>query len=700
MGSSGAPDALLGIDEVAAKGRKPRVRKVGPVVIAEVDPVARVLLDLQPAHLDREYDYLVPAKFDAEAKPGVRVRVRFGAQDVDGYIVQRTSDSDHEGALQPLRRVVSPEVVLTPAVLELVRAVADHWAGITSDVLRLAIPPRHARTESEAQVELPAAAGGAGEATRNEPSRWAPYVGGAAFLERVAAGESPKAVWTSMPGVEGTVPHWAAAIAEAVVVAAKAGRGVLAVVPDVSDVARVEAAIAGRVAFARLVADDGPAERYRQFLSLARGRARVAIGTRAAAFAPVSGLGLVILWGDGEDTLAEPHAPYPNTRDVLAMRSDMEAAAFLLGSHGRTPKAQHLLAAGWAREIAPTRQTLRAAAPRAEALTPDTLAAHGPAAAARIPEPAWRAVSVALTKGPVLVQVPRAGFLPAVGCARCRAPASCAACHGPLGVTSVEATPQCRWCGRLAAAWECPECGAAALRAVTVGAGRTAEELGRAFPKAQVILSSASAPGGVKVSVGSRPALVVATPGAEPIAEGGYEAALLLDASTSGIAYGLDAGTQALRRWLAAASLVKPAPAGGRVLLVGDAPQNLSGALVRYDASGFAARELAERSELRLPPAARIASLTGSATAIAAVLARVPLATTEATLGPVPVESHPAVAADTPTLFEDAPVRVLVRVPAEQGRELARQLAGSIGIRSARREPGPLRLRLDPTDLI
>ena len=40
----------------------------------------------------------------------------------------------------------------------------------------------------------------------------------------------------------------------------------------------------------------------------------------------------------------------------------------------------------------------------------------------------------------------------------------------------------CRWCGRLASDWRCPTCEGRRVRAVVVGARRTAEELGRAFP--------------------------------------------------------------------------------------------------------------------------------------------------------------------------------------------------------------------------
>ena len=84
----------------------------------------------------------------------------------------------------------------------------------------------------------------------------------------------------------------------------------------------------------------------------------------------------------------------------------------------------------------------------------------------------------------------------------------------------------CRWCGRAETNFSCPTCGNHELRAITVGASRTAEELGRAFPSVPVI---ASAGDHIKSVVPDRPAIVVATVGAEPLAPHGYAAALLLD---------------------------------------------------------------------------------------------------------------------------------------------------------------------------
>jgi primosomal protein N' (replication factor Y) len=776
------PDgALLGLDEVGAAPASGRGRGGGQgrsgsrnpldnaetngVPITQTLPVAHVVLDLQPAHLDQAYDYLVPVTMADDAQPGVRVKARFGRQDVAGYVVARQETSDHDGRLVPLRKVVSGEQVLTPQVLDLCRAVANRYAGTLADVLRLALPPRHARVEKEPVQPAPAPAGPADplveavetpDPSRAEPApplvepvetpvpaealsstAWAAYRGGEAYLRRIMAGEAPRAVWSALPGVgidtdartdtrtgstSASTPHWAAAVAQAVLACVAGGRGALVVVPDARDAARVTAAleVAGLAAddVVRLLADDGPAPRYRAFLRALRGAARVVVGTRAAMFAPVADLGLVVLWGDGEETLAEPHSPYPHARDVLALRAERENTAFLLGSPGRTVQAQALLASGWARELAAPRDVVRSRAPRVRALTSVELARDGAAAAARLPSVAWKAARDALERGPVLVQVPRSGYLPVVACSRCRVAARCGHCHGPLGLPHADGAPQCSWCGRLAGGWHCEECGWTGLRSVRVGSARTAEELGRAFTGVPVRLSSATAPGGVLDAVPGTPALVVATPGAEPVAESGYATALLLDAAVMTGGTGLASGTEALHRWLAAASLVRPGPEG-QVLLVGDGAPGPTQGLVRWDPAGFAERELDERAELHLPPAVRVAAVTGDRTAVEAVVARIGLredpGAGSGVLGPV--ELDPDVAGRGPggrgtgapssgrggaagVQALDLPVRTVLRVPLAQGDELARRLKASLAVRSARREGGTVRVQLDPKEML
>ena len=96
--------------------------------------VAQVLLDVSLPHLDRAFDYAVPEALDAVAVPGARVRVRFAGRKVNGFILQRTNSTEHTGTLAALDTVVSNEPVLTPAIADIARRVADHYAGTVADV--------------------------------------------------------------------------------------------------------------------------------------------------------------------------------------------------------------------------------------------------------------------------------------------------------------------------------------------------------------------------------------------------------------------------------------------------------------------------------------------------------------------------------------------------------------------------------------
>ena len=263
--------------------------------------------------------------------------------------------------------------------------------------------------------------------------------------------------------------------------------------------------------------------------------------------------------------------------------------------------------------------------------------------------------------------------------------------------------PQCRWCGRAEPAFRCPACASRRLRAGVVGAGRTAEELGRAFPGATVRTSGGSAP--VLDRVPARPDLVVATPGAEPPAEGGYGAALLLDGWAMLSRPDLRVAEETLRRWMAAAALVVPAADGGRlgrVVVAADAALPPVQALVRWDPAWHAAAELAARTEVGFPPAVRMASVEGTAPAVAEVLDAVLGSDAAAGLGPPgvevlgPVELDPEPGADPAAAPRE---RALVRVPREQGRSLAAALAAVAAQRSARKAPDPVRVRLDPPEV-
>jgi primosomal protein N' (replication factor Y) len=728
-------------DRRASAGRTP---KKGARKPATTLPIARVAVDISLPHLDRPFDYLVPDTMDATAVPGCRVRVRFAGQLVDGFLLDRTDRTDHEGRLAFLERVTSPEPVLTPEIAALAREVADRYAGTLADVLRLAIPPRHARVEAEnkeksaeksdlneattspeagatrepeTQASAPAETGVIGRsepeasaetdaqnatrevatgaetasgmvpadsaqptaAPREAAGPWDVYPAGSSFLAALGAGRAPRAVWSALPGAD-----WAVAIARAVRASADAQRGALVVVADGRDVDRVDAALEGALGPGRhvaLTAELGPAERYRRWLAVLRNDVNVVVGTRAAMFAPVNDLGLVVLWDDGDDLHAEPHAPYPHAREVLALRAHRAGAGALVGGFTRTTDATQLVSTGWAHPLVPEREHLRAAMPYVRPSGDDAdLARDEAARSARLPHMAFRAARQGLEHGPVLVQVPRRGYVPALACSRCRGPARCPECEGPLALRSSHAAPYCRWCGRIAGAWQCTECDGRQVRAVVVGSRRTAEELGRAFPGVPIRTSGRE---GVLAHVPGEPALVVATPGAEPVAAGGYAAALLLDGWVLLGRADLRAGEEAVRRWMNAAALVRPR---GQVIILADGSLAPVQALIRWDAVTYAERELAERRELGFPPAVRMASLTGKPQAVRDLVEAAGLPSGTDVLGPVEAG--------------EGQERALVRTDRTRGATLARLLKSAQAARSTRKTADVVRVQVDPLELI
>ncbi|MFC3962950.1 primosomal protein N' [Nocardia jiangsuensis] len=725
--------------------------------------------------MDRDFDYLIPPGYDAVAQPGVRVRVRFAGRLVDGYLLARLDRSAHEGTLRPLERVVSPEQVLTPEIERLVRAVAARYAGTRADVLRLAIPPRHARTEGksaaaqpdpaavesapappnsadgepsapntaptddvERSAELPArtrdspagrhdspapphrsshtaqsaerepgGAGGdtdeteAGEPVAQQPSppvdeaAWSRYTHGRAFRAALRAQRSPRAAWQALPG-----ENWPRRLAELAATTDATGHGTLILVPDQRDLDRVLAEcrelVGDRVV--GLAAGLGPSARYRRWLAALRGTATVVVGTRSAVFAPVRDLALIAIWDDGDDTFAEPRAPYPHAREVAMLRVHETGAAFVAAGFARTAEIQAVVDSGWAHDLVADRAVVREHAPHISAPgdTDIALERDPVARAVRIPGVAFAAARAALKEGaPVLVQVPRRGYVPALACARCRTPARCRRCNGPLALPEHAGdgahSPACRWCGSTEAAFRCPVCAARALRAVVIGAARTAEELGRAFPDVPI---RGSGGGTVLDTVEPGPQVVVATVGAEPRVRGGYGVGLLLDGWALLTRADLRATEDTLRRWTAAAALVRP---HGRVIVMADPGVPTVQALVRWDPVGHARAELAARAEVGFPPAVRLAAVDGTGASVAELLAATVLPDGVQVLGPVPL---PESARPPSAAAGSAPVeRILLRVPRSDGAALARALTAAQAVRSTQRSDAPLRVQIDPVDI-
>ena len=615
--------------------------------------IARVLLDSPLPQLDRLFDYALPTDL-GDVPLGVRVRVplRTAGRVIDGYVVEIDTEDDADRPLSEVESVVSPVPVLPARLHALARRVADRAAGSAADVLRLVIPKRQVRVE-KAWAAASARVVPDAEALEHAAEIVARYDGLGAVLD-----EGGRAAVEAIPELAGEVQGWAELLAASAARVLAAGKSAILVVPDHRDLDRLLAALATLVPDDAVVRHDSRQtnpERYRGFLRTLEDAPCIVVGNRSAVYAPVEA-GLVAIWDDGDPLLGEPLAPYVHARDAALVRRELEGSALLFAGHTRTTDVERLVLLGWLQEITATRRVL----PRVVLSTPQEMEQP---TAQRMPSSAFLAARTAAAEGPVLIQVSRPGFAPSLVCAECRAPARCPHCGGPLGARHRGAVPVCGWCGRGASAWTCPACSSTKLRLASSGSERTADELGRAFPGVRVIVADSGHP---VERVDARPALVVATRGAEPLAEGGYRAIVLLDGPRMLQAPDLRIAESCLRWWSNAAALAAP---GAPVHLVG-VNGAAARALATWSQAAHARSELESRAPLHMPPTTRVALVQGSVPAVGQALAALTdlALSADAVLGPVPVES------------DDVPprVRALVRFDYGAGARVATALRAAV----------------------
>lgn len=615
--------------------------------------IARVLLDSPLPQLDRLFDYALPAEL-GEVPLGVRVRVplRTAGRLIDGYVVEIDTEDDADRALSEVESVVSAVPVLPERLHRLARRVADRAAGSESDILRLVIPKRQVRVEKAWTADSPVIVPDS-DLLAEIDDVLAHYSG---LSEVLAASE--RAAVEAIPGFRGEDPAWAALLAASATRMLAEGRSSILVVPDHRDLDRLLAALEMLTPADSVVRYDSRRtnpDRYRSFLRTLEEAPCIVVGNRSAVYAPVTA-GLVAIWDDGDSLLSEPLAPYVHARDAALLRQEQDACALLFVGHTRTTDVERLVTHGWLQDVRAARRVL----PRVVLSTPHEMEQP---TAQRLPSTAFLAARNASAEGPVLVQVSRPGFSPSLVCAECRAPARCAHCGGPLGARHRGAVPVCGWCGRGASTWTCPSCSSPKLRLASSGSERTADELGRAFPGVRVIVADGAHP---VERVSAKPALVVATRGAEPVADGGYRAVVLLDGPRMLQAPDLRVGESCLRWWSNAAALAAP---GAPIHLVG-VDGETARALATWNQAGYARSELESRAPLHMPPVARVAMVEGSAAAVSRALIMIgELALpSDAVLGPVPIES------------DELPprVRALVRFDYGSGARVATTLRAAV----------------------
>ena len=520
----------------------------GPM--ADSLPVAQIRVDTGVFHLDQLFDYSVPEKLSAMITTGIRVQIPFGGRETEGLVVSRTSKAQRAGELKSITKVLSPHVVATKSSLDLFDACAEFFCCNPWDLIRSAIPPRVASVDKEFEAIVP--------------------------ISNLST-SNPMPIFQSFSPFTPSHEQLAGLLDNL-----KIKGSVLIVAPDEKDVDRIYHQLTAKYDnVLRLTSNTSREERYRNFLSSMRSDLSIVIGTRSAVFAPIRNLQTIVVYKESSPDHFELRSPGWNTSTIAKLRAHKEGLQLVFTGFSPSVRCGFDIDKG---EMKFKNERVEV---KVQAFTPHD--------GTLLPGKIFSEIKRALVQGPVLFLAPRKGYGNALLCSHCRNVATCS-CGGRLNVVSKNLAPTCVHCGTSYPDWRCSFCNRDRQYLAGRGIDRAAEEISRAFPGYAIIISAGEV---IKEQVEAKPSIILATPGAQPVVEGGYSAVVALDATRFFSHTDISTQERARELLLETSSLIRKT---GKVLLVIDEVHPIVSAIARWNVAPLLKRELSDRQELKLPP--------------------------------------------------------------------------------------------------
>mgnify|MGYP003339040674 CR=1 FL=1 len=568
-------------------------------------PFARVLVDTGVAHLDQEFDFLVPQEMDSIIQAGSLVKVPFNSKKVLGVVRERLEQSSFQGEFKFITETVRPHPIITETTMDLVDAIKRRYGGTRWDVLRFCIPTLGKKDSVAFGEEAIAPTLTAQQFdTRYPQGFWK------ALSTNPKNGNPISAYWLAPPCED---PFF---FLKNLIHSQK--EEVLIIVPNFADVERLHSMVLLEELFApEQVAvwhsEQSRSERESVYMRALNHRLRIVIGVRGALFLPLSKLSLIIIWDDINESLSEQQAPYFHAREVAIMKAGIEKTHLVIGGFSASLQSALYVKQGLIKALTLSKTDIRQKS--LKVLGIDNPSA--PNQSGRVPTTAWQTIKTGLSSGPVLVSVPLKGYIQALACAKCRNLAMCS-CGGKLIWQKNANSAVCTVCNAPSINWSCSYCSGREFRHMQVGDQRIVEELGKAFPRVRIVSSNAEHP--VR-KLTPDPTIVVATPGMEPYLPGGYSAVVVLNSQLSLSRATIAAEEITRSHWFALATMIKE---GGTIFVDSEIQNRNVQSLIRWDSLTLASNELIEREQLSLPPIVKTLKVSGSKKTVVEILRDLP----------------------------------------------------------------------------
>ncbi|MEX0592249.1 MAG: hypothetical protein WD152_02145 [Nitriliruptoraceae bacterium] len=583
--------------------------------------IARVIVEVAPFHLDRPFDYTIPAGMHVGV--GYRVQVAFSGRRVRGLVVAVGNSTDVPASrLKPVNRVLGDFAWATSEDLKVIEWAARRFGAPRADVVRHALPGRTVDVERRALTSgwFPPGA----KSTLNSPDNthdivlharheategWADY--GQAGQDLIDAVGSRRASFMWRPLAGETL---GSRIVELARIATAAGRGVLVVVPDPSSIVADMIVDAFGDGATDLRGGLSPRMRYQRWLRARCGVVNVVVGERGTVFTPVHNLGLAVVIDEANPAHKELRSPRHNAREVALERARRTGGVGLLTGCVPSAVTWSLLQAKRLTPVVAPRNTERARRPAMSIV--DFHDQHR----GRLSRQAISAMRQAVGSGTyAVVLAARSGDGRLLVCGACGERTSCRTC-GSMTSPTEGGGARCDRCGTTERRAACRACGRERLVPLAAGVRQLAREIAKSVRATVTVMEGYDAP------VDPPPAVLVMTRGSVmDHAPGQVGAVVLADLDAMLRRPTLDAAEDTLRlamtvaQWIDATDVsaigsTEAVSSAGRtssrshervVVQTVDPDHHVIDALQRWEAGAFWRQEVSLRQPLRLPPTAQ-----------------------------------------------------------------------------------------------
>jgi primosomal protein N' (replication factor Y) (superfamily II helicase) len=318
-----------------------------PAAASAPAPFASIVLtDPSLSHLGHAFTYRVPDGMGVRV--GSVVRVPFRRRNRQGVVVELLDAPDVERTLD-IKALLGPG--LDPDVVGLCRWVAAHYLSTLGEALAAAVPERVIDEESRVSKQP--------SRPRTRSLAWLRAYRNGAVVERALSTSGRYAGFSWRPGGDraGEIVSLAAS-------AAARGKGVLVLLPEVrfsGGTADALRSLGDSVAW--LGSDRSARDRYADWLAVRHGSKPIAVGGRAAVYAPVRDLALVIVDDEAHVSYKERRAPRINARAVASERARRAGAVFIASGTPPSIEAGAAVERGALTAVALTRGAARGRPP-------------------------------------------------------------------------------------------------------------------------------------------------------------------------------------------------------------------------------------------------------------------------------------------------------------------------------------------------